>query len=204
MGSVKNPGGRPLVGAEVRLLDSPQTGRTDERGEYRLTSLASGSHLLEIRQLGFAVTRRTVVLVDGETSRQDVQFDRVVSLDSVSVVAERSKYPEFEARRKEAIEGKFFDEAAIEKLHLQSAADLSAILPGIYQVGRGADIVLMSMRGCAPMILLDDVEVAIRQIPAAIIGAVEFYPSATSAPMTRRTAGGGQALCGTIRIWSRR
>lgn len=213
VGTVHGADGRPLSGVQVRVPVAAPVVRTDDHGEYVLAGLPDGRHDAEIRQLGFAVLRRSVDLQNGSVARLDVQMERVVSLDSVNIVAERSRYAEFDSRRKEAIEGKFLDEAELGRLHLQTSADLVNVVAGFALVGRGpqADVISTRSAGlgnCKTLVIIDNVPGGrIGDVPPALLGAVEFYPSVISAPIKTRSAGGANAQsanCGTIVIWTKR
>jgi len=55
--------GRPLAGAQISILDGPQT-RTNARGEWTLTDAPLGTRLLEVRAVGYYPERRAVDIVD--------------------------------------------------------------------------------------------------------------------------------------------
>jgi len=212
-GVVRMLNGAPIAGADVGLTGSTQRGRTNANGEFSLGGFAAGTYEFEARQLGYAIGSQTVQLISGRTTNADVRLQRLVSLDSVNIVAQRSAYPEFEARRREAIDGKFLSEADVDRLHLQSTSDLVYAVSGFTTLGNGQTLKVLSARTaglepCETLILIDNVPVfRINEISPSLVGAVEFYPSFTGSPIQHRY--GRQdtkqtAKCGTIVIWTKR
>jgi len=199
-GTVRDAAARPVRGAEVRVRGTPGSARTDERGAYSLTGLPSGTRDVEVRRLGYGIARGPVELRGGRRTRLDVELTQVSALDSVRVIARRSSYPEFDRRRREAIEGRFLDESDIERMHVQATSEIVSAIPGFRIVGAGPDARIVSTRsGCAPTILIDELPTrSINDVPPALVGAMELYPSAASAPVTHRSE------CGTIMIWTKK
>jgi hypothetical protein len=205
--------GAPIAGAEVGLKGGANRGRTNAKGEFSLGGFTAGTYELEARQIGYAAGPRTVELIGGRTTNGDVRLQRLVSLDSVNIVAQRSAYPEFEARRKEAIDGRFLSEADVDRLHLQSTSDLVYAVPGFGTLGSGQALKVLSVRTaglepCETLILIDNVPVtSINDVSPSLVGAVEFYPGFTSSPIQHRYGRWDTkqtAKCGTIVIWTKR
>jgi len=199
-GTVSGPEGKPVAGAEVRVHGSSGVDRTNERGEYVVAKLPSGTYEVEVRQIGFGMVRSSVDLRAGQRTRYDVTLARAAALDSVKVVDRRSMYPEFEKHRKEAMEGRFLDEGEIERMHVLFTSDVARTVPAFRVIGAGPDAKVVSSRGsCLPKIYVDLLPATyINEVPAARVGAMEFYPSFISAPMGKRSP------CGTIMIWTKK
>ena len=203
-GVVRDAGGRPVAGAQVRVLGTAARGRADERGAYELTNLPAGTQELEVRQFGFGVARGPVELRNEQRTRLDVQLGKVASLDAMHVVATRApRYPEFEQRRKEAIGGRFLDEAQIRKLNLTSVSEYVNFLPGFRAVPvRWGDTRFYSIRypDCQPVVLVNDLPIAsLHDLPTpTMLGALEVYNTTAGAPPSHRSA------CGTIIFWTKR
>ena len=203
-GTVRDAGGRPVAGAQIRVLGTAARGRADERGAYELSSLPAGSQQLEVRQFGFGVVRGQVELRNDQRTRLDVQLEKVASLDAMHVVATRTpRYPEFEQRRKEAIGGRFLDETQIRKLNLNTVTDYVNFLPGFRAVHeRWAGTRFLSIRDpdCQPVVLVDDLPIAsLTDLPTpTMLGALEVYTTTAGAPPSHRSA------CGTIIFWTKR
>ena len=204
-GTVLDPSGNPVAGAQVRVLGTVASVRSDSRGAYEFSGLPAGTQELEVRQFGFGVARGPVDLRNEQRTRLDVHLAKVTSLEAMNVVATRtSTYPEFEQRRREAIGGRFLDEAQLRKLNLNTVTDYVNVLPGFRAVHeRWGGTRFLSIRDpdCQPVVLVNDLPIAsLTDLPTpTMLGALEVYSSAASgAPPSHRSA------CGTIVFWTKR
>jgi hypothetical protein len=120
------------------------------------------------------------------------------------VATRTSPYPEFEQRRREAIGGRFLDEAQIRKLNLNTVTDYVNVLPGFRAVHeRWGGTRFLSIRDpdCEPVVLVNDLPIAsLTDLPTpTMLGALEVYSNASSgAPPSHRSS------CGTIVFWTKR
>ena len=206
-GIVRDRAGQGVSGAEVRLLSTAASARTNDRGEYLLTGLPAGTHEVEVRQVGYAVVRRPVELRSSRRMRHDVRLDRVITLDSINVSARRrSVYAEFETRRRESIDGKFMTETDITRIQPKFTSDVVFLNPSFRVIGQGPDARVISSRGglqgnCETLIVIDDIEAAtINEVEPSQIAAMELYPATAGAPFKHKSKYG----CGTIMIWTKR
>ena len=99
-GVIRGPAGQPLSSAEVWLLGTNASTRSDESGHYTLGELPAGTQVVGVRRVGYSPTEASFELRNNATVNGNVRMERVVILDSVRVVAMRSHYKEFERRRK--------------------------------------------------------------------------------------------------------
>jgi hypothetical protein len=203
-GFVLRADGKPIAGAQAQVLGTTAATRTDEQGNFAMGRLPAGTLELEVRQLGYAVVRRTVELRSGRTARADVRLERAVALDSIRVVARRLRFPEFESRRRFSMWGTFLDEDEIARRHASSTSDLVYTLPGFWVVGSGPGARVVSTRTavmggtCDANVVIDGVQdQRINDVSASQVAAVESYPR-----------GGGplqyQQPCGVLVIWTKR
>ncbi|HEV7991772.1 MAG TPA: TonB-dependent receptor [Gemmatimonadaceae bacterium] len=203
-GAVRDAGGASVVGAQVRVLGTAPSVRTDGDGRFLLGGLPAGTHELEVRHLGFGFVRRPVELRGGGVALTEVQLERVVSLDSVSVIVRRLRYPEFESRRRWSVDGKFLDQEEIERRHPTSMSHLVAMLPGFVVQENGGPAIVMNLRSsglgglCPVNIVIDGIQGQnINDVQPSEVGAIESYPR-----------GGGplqyKDWCGMIVIWTKR
>ena len=202
-GTVRDGAGQPVVGATIRVIGTAAATRTDERGAYSLSGLPAGSQEVEVRRLGYGIARGPTTLRGEQRARLDVVLDRVATLESFNVVGRRWRYAEFEARRKEALDGRFLDEAQIRKMNLNSTVDYVNALPGFRAVHvRWGEVKIVSMSNpsCSPVVLVDDQPINdIQQLPIpAALGALEVYRGTAGAPPEHRSP------CGTLIFWTRR
>ena len=158
--------------------------------------------------MGYLLAQQSVELRGGRSVAQDVPLRRIVTLDSVRVLAQRSRYREFEFNRRANRFGKFFTIDSIEKRNPLYASDLFRAVPGFRVTGFGLDAVVGSSRGvtslggsasCSANVVIDGMEhQEINLINPYDIGAMEIYRPGDPAPAQYRSR------CGVIVIWSRR
>ncbi|MBC8087102.1 MAG: TonB-dependent receptor [Phycisphaerae bacterium] len=125
-------GATPITGAEVSLSETSRT-RTNDRGEWTLPGATPGTHMLEVRAVGFYPARRAVDVMDG-AQPVNVRLATLKSvLGTVRVTAQRtllSNMKDFEMRRKSAI-GQFISAADIERKQPVAVSDIFRLIPGI-------------------------------------------------------------------------
>jgi hypothetical protein len=205
-GVIRGVGGLPLADAQVRLLGARGMVVSDPRGRFALGDLPSGTQVLEVRRIGYLLVQQPVELRSGRTVTQDVRLQRIVTLDSIRVLAQRSRYREFEDRRKRSGFGTFFTEGDIEQRRAFESSDLLRMMPGFRVSGYGLDARVTSSRGvtsltgpCAVNIVIDGMQGQdINLIHPSSIGAMEIYRVGQPAPVQY------DSRCGLIVIWSRR
>ncbi|HUQ80372.1 MAG TPA: carboxypeptidase regulatory-like domain-containing protein [Gemmatimonadaceae bacterium] len=219
-GRVVSTDGRPLASARLSLEGSDVEATTNERGEFALTGLPSGSQTLNARALGFLPDRRTVHLLTGRA-----QNEVVISLtslkvfrDTIRVTATRAYTSDangFESRKR-AGQGHYIDRAQIERQQVIFASDLLRMLPRVEvmqsAVGLFGHVVAFrkpfAFEGyCRPDLYVDgalfpsgDMEIDDMVNPAEIRG-IEVYtkPSLAPAQFANNMSG-----CGSIVVWTQR
>jgi hypothetical protein len=206
-GVVRGVGGLPVPDAQVRVLGTRGTAVSDPRGRFALGDLPSGTQVLEVRRIGYLLAQQPVELRSGRSVAQDVRLRRIVTLDSVLVLARRSRYREFEERRKRGGFGTFLTEEDIERRHPFESSDLFRMIPGFRVSGYGLDAQVQSSRGvgsilmgpCKVNIVLDGMaNQDINLIHPSSIGAMEVYRVGQPAPVQY------DSRCGLIVIWTKR
>ena len=179
---------------------------SDARGRFSLGDLPSGTQVLEVRRIGYLLAQQPVELRSGRTVTQDVQLRRIVTLDSIRVLAQRSRYREFEFNRKANRFGKFYTVDSIEQRHPLYTSDLFRMTPGFKVVGFALDAVVRSSRGassitrgeCSPNIVIDGMpHQEINLISPSEVGAMEIYRPGEPVPLQYNEG------CGVIVIWTR-
>jgi 5-hydroxyisourate hydrolase-like protein (transthyretin family) len=206
-GTVRSPAGQPLADAQVRIVDAVGMVRTDSSGHFTLANQPAGTQLLEARRVGYLLSRTPVELRSGKSVETVVILSRIVNLDSIRIVARRSRYPEFERRSGRSGFGRHLNEQQIEQRHAMETSDLIRTMPGFRIEGAGLDARVVSTRGaisfsqgsCATNVVIDGFQHQdINLISPADVGAVEAYPGPAGAPMQYDSA------CGVIVIWTKR
>lgn len=205
-GTVRSAEGRPVADAQVRLADAESVTRTDSLGRYALTGLPAGTQLLEVKRLGYYAADQNVELRAGEGSQRDVRLNRVISLDSVRVVATRLDLREFELRAKGGF-GHFIRADEIAKRGMHDLASLVRQMPGFRVEGRGQDARVYStqasevrgLRACRANVVIDGNQfLEVGLLNPDDVQAMEFYTTGLGAPPQFA------ADCGLIVIWSKR
>ncbi|HEV7993556.1 MAG TPA: carboxypeptidase-like regulatory domain-containing protein [Gemmatimonadaceae bacterium] len=212
VGRITRPDGQPLAGAQLRLLDGVTAARSNELGEFSLTGLGAGTHELEVRSLGYGLARRAITLRDGETSRENITMERVVSLDSVRVVAHRMSYPEFEKNRARYNHGTFLDADEIAKrgyrtlpLLVTSTRGFRLALQSRGRMGVQSNYATrcgLSSAGTERLpslnLVVDNMEhMDLADVFFPIVEAVEIYPEGENAPFKYDRA------CAVIVVWTK-
>jgi outer membrane receptor for ferrienterochelin and colicin len=122
------------------------------------------------------------------------------------VVAQRSRYREYETRARRSGAGRFLSQEDIEKRNPIEVSDIVRMLPGFRIVGSGLDARVVSSRGqislrqgeCTANVVIDGMQHQdINLLRPADVGALEVY-NGPSAPMQYDSA------CGVIVIWTKR
>ncbi|HET7188246.1 MAG TPA: carboxypeptidase regulatory-like domain-containing protein [Gemmatimonadaceae bacterium] len=205
-GTVFGETGQPLANTQLHLLETAGRVRTDSTGRFTLAALPAGTQLLEAKHIGYRIVQQPVQLLKGREIRADIHLQRVVSLDSVRIVAQRSRYREFE-RNKRGGFGRFMTDEDIEKKHALQVTDLLRMTPGMRIEGSGFDAKVVSNRGtislsrasCEVNVVIDNMQHQdINWLQPSDIGAMEIYSGPAGAPVQYDRA------CGLIVIWTKR
>jgi hypothetical protein len=208
-------GRRPLAGARVSLLNGPQT-RANERGEWTLTGLPTGTRTLEVRAVAHVPVSMTVDVVDDAAPVVIEMVTLQSVLDTIRVTASRgtanANLLEFLKRRRSSGGGRFLGREDIASRRPLYTSDLFRTVPGVQidRVRNGDDIITMrgnsfSSARCQPSIFVNgmnmrglsanDIDGFIR--PDELFG-VEIYTNATAPAQYSEMNG-----CGAILFWSR-
>ena len=205
-GIVRGDAGRPLDDVEIRVVNARPVARTGKDGRFTLNNLPSGTQLLAVRRIGYLIGDVAVELRPDRTVRHDVTLRRVVSLDSIRIVARRSRFADFEWRRKNNPSGRFLTANDLAKRHATELAPIIQQVGGFTVVGFGhnaqafSTAARMGRPNCKEAnVVIDGIDQAgINMVPPHDIAAVEVYADAAGAP------GQYRAECGLIVIWTKK
>ena len=217
VGVISGPDAKPLARADVRVLPSDAAVRTNVSGAYRLSGLAAGRHLLEVRALGYQSMRRIVMLKPGMADTVNAWLTQATrTLATVTTTARRDPYRTgFYDRMKRNVGGHFLTPERINTSGSRRVTDLLASVPGVKirkvgQVsvveltGRGART--LSTGGCPALYYLDGVRYEPTlthgldgEIGLDLIEAIEVYNGATAPVQFSGTTAG----CGVVLLWTR-
>jgi hypothetical protein len=205
-GVVRGIGETPLASAEVRVPGTEAVGYTDAQGRYSLRGLPAGTQVLEVRHIGYGATETSVELRSGVEVTRNVRLQRIVSLDSIRVVAKRTRYAEFSKLQEKSILGGFFlGPEELEQAHAAMTSDLVWRIPGFRVLGNGPDAIVVSARGgslraCSANVVVNGApNWPINDINPMMVGAIAAYPQ--GGPPEYYFGG---RHCGMILIWTKR
>ena len=208
-GIVSGPGGEPVSSAEVWVRGTNTNARTDATGTYTLGALPEGTQELEVRRIGYALEVVPVELRSGTKTTANVRLRRVVNLDSVVIVATRTKYPDFYAHKSTGF-GHFLGPEQIAMQRVSRTSDIIRKIPGFTVRERGYHSVVEAMggsiNGCPATVVIDGFPVleyppTVNDVHPFDIAAIEAYPASMAylAPPDYNIGS-----CGGIVIWTKR
>jgi hypothetical protein len=208
VGTVRGAGGQPLANAELRVVGARSSAVSDATGRYSLAELPPGTRMLAVRRIGYEVHETPVELRAARTVQRDVHLVRVVSLDSIRVVAMRSQLPDFEFDRKSNPFGIYLGPEEIERRRkVSQTADMLFGLPGVRVTGQGANAEVSSVFGrtgankCVGMRILQNGFLHldnVNDVPPSTIAAIEIFTQGAFAPTQYSIRGS----CGVMVIWT--
>lgn len=210
-GTVVGAARQPLEGAEVSVIGSPLTARSDAKGTFRLSGLPPGTRSAEVRYVGYTPRRYAVSLLPNRTSQLHAILDEKAQvLEPVVTTASPSDIPGFDQRRQRGL-GTYLTEEQIKERGVVDATDVLRGIPGVMvSPANGGYVVQMTRNanvGCPVQYYLDgspfgsagDINDIVR--PQDIL-AIEVYKGPTETPVEFQT--GTNSSCGVIVIWTKR
>jgi hypothetical protein len=209
-GIVRGIGDTPLASAEVRVPGTAAMGFTDAQGRYSLRGLPAGTQVLEVRHIGYGAVETSVELRSGIVVTSDVRLQRIVNLDSIRIVARRSRYVDFERARKKSLRGIFLGPEDLEQIRVAMTSDIFWRIPGFRVVGNGPDAIVVgslggSLHPCRANVVINGApNQPINDVNPFNIGAIAAYTGGggyNDMPEYGSPSGG---YCGTILIWTKR
>ncbi len=160
-GRVLDSSGSPLADADVWLIAVDKHVSTDSSGAFHLSGLPTGKQLVQVRRVGFAVERDTILLsVDHDNVRTYALASQSTSLDTVRSVSARTKYLSprlqgFEERRLSGQGGYFVADSVFRQNESSTLGDLlESRVPGL-NVVRGTTLV-SGRKHCRGLLFVDD------------------------------------------------
>jgi len=214
-GVVTDSSGAIIYGAEVSLVGTTITVRTDDAGEFSLGNMPEGLSTIRIRRLGFLSASIPVQMsAHNGPIHLEVRLARApTTLKPLLVQAKRVDYTGrlsgYYQRLEHQSGGTFITREQIDRENPQMLTQMLSRVAGINstRMRAGGSGVRMRGRNCWPLVWLDGMpmgagEVDLDAFPPSSIQGIELYLGATGAP-ARYTALRDMSSCGTILIWSR-
>lgn len=150
-GTVVLQGSSTNAGSRVELVGTDAVAMTNERGEFTMTNLPSGSHVLLARHLGYGAATTPVDLNSREPQKVTITLPKYVAvMDPVLVTARRNVALDrvgFSQRRRSAGSGYFLGPDQLLKMNANRLTDILRRVPGLTVSSNGFDEVVMSSRG---------------------------------------------------------
>jgi hypothetical protein len=205
---------QPLVQVEIAAMDSAgspgRTTTTDERGHFDLGMFAQGTHSVRARRLGYE--QRTMdIEVDQRALSASLEIVLLAAPEELEAVNATAAAPPtklrgfYERSKQNRSFGRFFDEERIRRTNPRIASDLFRSVPGVTLASNQSGGNTIRIRGCQPMVWLDDQRVPGAELDDLIvpseIAAIEFYASNAGIPAQYLER--GNRLCGLILVWTK-
>jgi hypothetical protein len=211
-GVVLLEGSSANAGSRVELVGTDVVAMTNDKGEFTMRNLPSGSKVLLARHLGFGAETVPVDLSSHEEKHVTMKLAKWVAvMDPILVTARRTAALDkigFSQRRKSGA-GYFIGPDRLDKMHPNSVTDILRMVPGLrVSYGPYGDVVSSSRGaggGCVQY-YLDDMPYT-EATPGDIgsfetggeVVAVEVYQDTNTPPQYTRAG----MFCTTIVLWTR-
>ena len=202
--------------SRVELVGTDVVAMTNDAGEFTMTNLPSGSHVLLARHLGFGAATAPVDLTSREPKKVTIKLPKFVALmDPVLVVARRNASLDkvgFNQRRKGANEY-FLGPEQLQQIHANYLTDIFRRVPGLRVSSNGFDEVVSSSRGVSSLTNSGCVQFYLDDMPwlsaspgdinsfvngSEVVGVEVYNGASTPAQYTR-----GMNACTTVVLWTR-
>jgi Carboxypeptidase regulatory-like domain/CarboxypepD_reg-like domain len=214
--------GTPSTNAvsRVQLVGTNVVALTNERGEFTMTGLPSGTRVLLARHLGYGAQTVSVDLTSREPQKVTIKLPRFVAImDPVVVTARLSAGLDrvgFNERKKRSGSGYFLGPEKIRDMHAIYLTDILRNLPTLHFTYSGGNISrITSRRGSSGMSDRSCVQYFVDDMPWSAplasagdinsfvngneVVAVELYQPGQAPPRYMR----GMGTCITVVIWTR-
>jgi hypothetical protein len=218
-GIVRDEQGLGVAGARVFVRGTNLANTSSDRGYFGLDSLPGGTHMLEVRALGYLPASSIVHLAADQPAQAEVFIgDRLVTLETVRVQATlvfSRNLAKFQTNRERNLGGVFIGPREIERYRGMRFSNLVQGMAGVRLNYQGGFTILMNYPGtddghspglCVPAFYIDgqrsqytasEIEGSYR---ADEIAGVEVYVREGQRPIEFQDV---NSRCGAIAIWTR-
>jgi carboxypeptidase family protein/TonB-dependent receptor-like protein len=211
-GRVVLEGAASNAGSRVEVVGTDQVALTNEKGEFSMSKLPSGSHVLLVRHLGFGAETVPVDLSSRQPQRVTVKLPKFVAMMDPVVVKARSQAGLEKvgfAQRQKSGTGFYLGPDQLQNMNPQYLSDIMRRVPSLRVQSSPTGDVVTSSRGTGSgcvQYYVDDMPWMSAEpgdinnfVNANEVVAVEVY-QASNTPGQYTRAGGG---CTTIVLWTR-
>ena len=215
-GVVQLEGSTSNAGTRVELTGTDIVAMTNEKGEFAMQNLPSGTGLLLARHLGFSAETVPVELSSREPQRVALKLSKFVAMmDPVLVTARRTRALDavgFNKRQRSGF-GHYIGPEQLERMHAIQLTDILRRVPGLRVISSAGGEVVESSRGPTSLNGGECVQYWVDDAPwtsftpgdvnmfvnGGEVAAVEVYQGAGVPPQYQRSL----SNCTTIIIWTR-
>lgn len=211
-GRVVLEGGSASAGSRVELVGSDAVVLTDEKGEFTMRNLPSGSRVLLARHLGYGAETAPVDLSSHKEQRVTITLPKFVAvMDPVLVTARRVAALDkvgFNDRTRSGL-GYYIGPDRLQKMHANEVTDILRMVPGLRVSYGPQGATVASSHGIGSSCVqyyLDDMQFTELEpgdinhfVTGGEVVAVEVYQGVGAPPQFTR----GGAGCTTIVLWTR-
>ena len=142
--------GAPGGGSRVEIGGTDLVTMTNEKGEFSMTGAPAGTHVLNVRHMGYLAVTVPVNIAAREPNRLNIDLPRFVPvMDPVLVTARRNRSLDrvgFNERRRVGI-GRYVTREEIERSNPLRISDILRRVPGLRVAHAGGRDVIASSRG---------------------------------------------------------
>jgi hypothetical protein len=144
-GTVSDPAGSPVAGAQVLILGSSFGAITNDKGYYFINNVPVGTHTVRAQFIGFTPAEvRGVRVQGGQTATQDIKMESsAVQLGTINVTAaENPIVPRDQVTSKSIVSGEL-----VSSLPVDNVRAIVSLTPGVVESGANNGV---SIRGGRP------------------------------------------------------
>jgi carboxypeptidase family protein/TonB-dependent receptor-like protein len=212
-GVVTDGAREPLPQVEIATMDTGslpnRRTKTDVRGRFDLGRFQQGPLSVRFRRLGYELrTLQLEVGAGGQSTAIEIALMVVpeeLAKVEVSAPSEGKLHGFYQRSQQHGTFARFITEEQVRRLNPRNASDLFRTVPGITVGSTQNGGNSIRIRGCQPMVYVDDQRVPGAELDELIlptdIAAIEFYASAAGIPVQYIER--GNRLCGLILVWTK-
>jgi TonB-dependent receptor len=194
-GSVTDTAGRVIPAAVLQLTGTRYAARVDSTGRYRITNVPSGSYVLRVSHIGFAIDSATVTVGTEGVTKDFSLRPAIAQLGSVVVNAQRLGETQAAALNRREDASNFvvvLSGDAIRALPTLNAAEAAGRLPGVTTERDEGEGKFVQIRGAEPRLANVTINGAhvpgtenaripkLDDVPSDILGAIEVNKTLTA------------------------
>ena len=143
-GTVNDPNGQPVAGAQVLILGTSLGATTNASGYYFLNNVPAGVYSLRAQFIGFSPNEvRNVRVLADQTVTVNFDIQRALELGAITVTEQQNPIvPRDQVATKSIVTGNLINDLPVDNIR-----DVLSLQPGVVESGKGAGL---SIRGGRP------------------------------------------------------